>query len=297
MASNLLPGITVFTPTYNRAHLLGRLYESLVKQNCNGLEWLVVDDGSTDDTEQTVAAFAAEGKVNIRYIRKENGGKHTALNVGIREASRTYFVCVDSDDFLASDAVLQLMTCIDTYAPDGIIAYKKEYPSGKRIGKDFPEGLEQTTLVELINNYDCAGDRTLVYKTELLRPIQIPEPPGQRFFPETYLYDRFDEHYACRLLGRELCECEYLQGGYSDSFRNLMIRNALSMKWFFAERIDMPVKRSVRFDAAYRYIAFACMAHSRLGRYRGKRRLLLVAALPTGLAMFARYSYHKMRMK
>lgn len=293
VANNLQPGITIFTPTFNRAHLLGRLYESLLAQTSKELEWVVVDDGSTDNTRETIEGFSAAGQVNIRYIYKENGGKHTAMNVGIQYAQKEYFLCVDSDDWLVEGAVDMLLSYIADEKPAGIIAYKQEYPGGKRIGPDFPKNLKQTTLLELINTHHCAGDRTLVYKTEYLKTLKIPEPADQRFFPETWLYDRFDEQHACHLLAQDVCQCEYQTGGYSDSFRKLMIRNALSMKWFFADRIDMPATMAVRFDAAYRYLAFAMMARCPQGRYRGKNWPLLAAAFPAGLMMALSYCAHK----
>ncbi len=297
MVHDLLPGITIFTPTYNREHTLGRLYESIKKQACDQLEWLIVDDGSTDNTRELVQSFIREGKIAIRYVFKENGGKHTALNMGIQEAGREYFVCVDSDDLLTKEGLRKVKECVAQEQPDGIIAYKTRYGTGERIGKAFPDDLKKTTLLALINTYCCGGDRTLIYKTQHLQKIVIPEPEGQRFFPETYLYDRFDEQFECVLLRENICDCEYQTDGYSNSFRDLMINNAVSMKWFFAERIDMPVSRAVRFDAAYRYIAFSMMARSKQGAYQGKNKALLLAALPAGIAMFITYRRHRSSKK
>jgi glycosyltransferase involved in cell wall biosynthesis len=97
--------ITIFTPTYNRAYSLRRLYDSLCKQTSNDFEWLVVDDGSTDDTENLINSFIADGKVDIRYFKQANGGKHRAINFGVREARGELFFIVDSDDQVTPDAV------------------------------------------------------------------------------------------------------------------------------------------------------------------------------------------------
>jgi glycosyltransferase involved in cell wall biosynthesis len=292
MCDTLLPGITVFTPTYNRATLLGRLYESLKTQSCPELEWLIVDDGSTDNTKQVVADFIHEEQLKIRYIYKENGGKHTAMNLGIREAEHAYFLCIDSDDLLMPGALSVLLSAIAD-APACVIAYKQNMATGQRIGDPFPEGLTETTLIKLINCYHSTGDRTLVYRTELLRAHPFPEPPEQRFFPENWLYDRIDNEYTCKLLPRELCSCEYQSGGYSHGFRQLLLRNSLSMKWFYADRLQMALPFKVRFDAAYRYIAFSLLSRSPLGRYRGKRWLLLAAALPFGIALAIHHQLHR----
>lgn len=296
MERKLLPGITVFTPTYNRAHTLRRLYDSLLEQT-GSFEWLVVDDGSTDGTGALVASFAAEGKIPVRYVYKENGGKHTALNEGIRQAEREYFLCLDSDDCLASGAVEVLAECIAREQPAGVIAYKSMMDTDERIGPEFPEGLRESTLFALINTYNCAGDRTLVYRTDILRRNLIPEPKGVKFFPETYLYDRVDEAHQCVLLPRVICRCEYQEGGYSDSFRMLMIRNALSMKWFYAARLDMPCSFRIRYENAYRYVAYSLLAPGKTGKYKGKNRCLLVLGVPKGVLMFAVYGYFRFRDK
>ena len=294
MEHKRLPGITVFTPTYNRAHTLPRLYESLLEQR-GDFEWLVVDDGSTDDTGSLVASFAAEEKIPIRYVYKENGGKHTALNEGIRQAQREYFLCLDSDDALASGAIDILMQSIREHVPDGIIAYKSLMDSEQRIGPAFPEGLETATLYDLINVYGCAGDRTLVYRSDILAKNLIPEPKGVKFFPETYLYDRVDEVYTSILLRQVVCRCEYQEGGYSDSFRMLMIRNALAMKWFFAARIDLPSTFGVRMGNLQRYIGYALLEPGQIGKYQGKYRYLLPLAFPKGLAMYMVYGFYRFR--
>ena len=97
--------VTVFTPTYNRGHLLGRLYESLKAQSDHRFEWLIVDDGSTDDTADIVAPWLAQKELPVTYIRTENGGKHRAINHGISIAHGEIFFIVDSDDWLAPNAI------------------------------------------------------------------------------------------------------------------------------------------------------------------------------------------------
>ncbi len=287
--------ITIFTPTYNRAHTLPRLYNSLKKQNEYSfhIEWLIVDDGSTDNTEKIVRAFQSEEIIKISYIKKKNGGKHTALNVGIKNAKNEYFFCVDSDDYLQAGAIKHLVTFINEYDPDAIIAYKSNIDTQEQIGSPFPKGLTETTLYTLINQYKCNGDRSLIYRTDLIREITIPEPSGVKFFPETYLYDRFDEKYTSLLLERDLCKCQYLSGGYSNSFRKLMIDNALSMKWFYGERINMKISFKERFTYAYRYLAYTFLAKSNEYTYKGHYAFYFILALPLGIAMYIFYILKK----
>ncbi len=286
--------LTIFTPTFNREKTLPRLYKSIVEQkNTEEVEWLIIDDGSTDGTKKLIEEYIVEKKVQIRYIKKINGGKHTAMNVGIQNSKGEYFLCVDSDDFLEKNAIEDILEFLKKYKPNGVIAYKKEYPSNKIIGDKFPENLSETTLFDLINIRKSSGDRTLIYKTSLIKFIKIPEPQNIKFFPETYLYDRFDEKYKCVILPKVLCCCEYLEEGYSSDFRNLMIKNSLAMKWFYAERIDFPCAFKFRFQSAYRYVAFTLLSKCKEGKYKGKNKGIIIAAIPFGIAMYLVYEYYR----
>ena len=97
--------LTLFTPTYNRAHLLERLYSSIKKQTYHHFEWLIVDDGSTDNTNEVVKTFIEEGIITIKYVFKRNGGKHRAINEGVQQAQGELFFIADSDDMLPPDAL------------------------------------------------------------------------------------------------------------------------------------------------------------------------------------------------
>lgn len=288
-------GVTIFTPTYNRKDKLKRLYDSLLKQEVEKFEWLIVDDGSTDASKELIAQFIEEQLINIRYIYKANGGKHTALNVGMREAYYEYFLCVDSDDFLEEDAIKTICDYTIDKKPFGIISYKSEYGRDGIIGEEFPEYLDKTTLFDLINNYNVDGDRTLIFKTELLQDIFIPEPEGTKFFPETYVYDCFDKKYTSDLMRKSICCCEYLENGYSANFRMLMINNSVSMKWFYSERIDFPCTLKQRFYSAFRYIAYSFLANSKDGKYKGSRKGIFFVAFPFGLVMYIKYYFLRRR--
>ena len=286
-------GITVFTPTYNRAGNLSKLYESLLAQKNKDFEWLIVDDGSTDGTKEVVEEFIGEKKVDIRYIYKENGGKHTALNIGMHSAKREYFVCIDSDDYLEEDAIDSIIECVNRIRPDGIIAYKRELGKDGIIGDEFPKGMTYSTLFDLTSYYSCNGDKTLIHRTELLEPIYIPEPKCVKFFPEAYVFDRFDEKHRSFLLRKSICVCEYLDDGYSSNYRKLLINNAVSFKWSNGERIDMPCKFKQRFISAFRYDAYSMLARSKEGKYRGKHKAMLVIAFPVGLIIYMAHSIYK----
>ena len=288
------PLLTIFTPAYNRAHTLHRLYDSLCRQQEKCFEWIVVDDGSTDGTREYIESIAAEGNFRICYYYKSNGGKHTATNVGVEKANGRYFLCVDSDDALAENAVSILKKCIEEKRPEGIIAYKSVLPIGTISGPCFPVGIEYATAYELAAVYKSVGERTLVYRTDIIKSIRLPEPEGQRFFPEVYLSDRFDERHTWFVLRDVICECEYQGDGYSASFRDLMINNPVSMKWFYADRIDLAKGIRDRIWNAYHYIGYSLLAKSDEGKYRGNNGFVFLPAFPIGIVFWLYYYILKM---
>ena len=105
--------ITIFTPTYNRDYIIINLYKSLLIQTLKDFEWLIIDDGSTDNTELLVSSFIKDNKINIRYIKQQNGGKHRAINKALEEAKGELFFIVDSDDQLVDNAIERILYYFD----------------------------------------------------------------------------------------------------------------------------------------------------------------------------------------
>lgn len=165
--------ITVFTPTYNRGKLLSRLYKSLLEQTFRDFEWLIVDDGSSDDTESIVKELMDEGKLQIRYFKRENGGKHRAINKGVGLAKGELFFIVDSDDYLLENS-LQLVW---NYASDIMqdesfagVAGSKCNPDGRKIGSPAKYNILDTDSVSYREKYKMKGDEAEVFKTDVLNP-------------------------------------------------------------------------------------------------------------------------------
>ena len=126
--------LTIITPTYNRENTLKNAYHSLLDQTNKDFEWLIIDDGSKDNTKKLVKEFIKENKITITYHYKENGGKHTALNEGIKKAKGDYILILDSDDTLTKDAVHLVLTSWKKYANNQKIAalsFLKVFPTMK----------------------------------------------------------------------------------------------------------------------------------------------------------------------
>lgn len=210
--------ITIFTPTYNRAYRLPALYQSLQRQNSKAFEWIIVDDGSTDNTKELVNAWLAAGDpFEIRYYYKENGGKHTAINLGVQNAKYDWFFIVDSDDFLTDDAVAKIHDWIGTVCDATIAAVSgtRCFPDTQTIGQC---SIEQETYVDAANyerrKYRLLGDKAEVYRTEILNQYPFPVFPGEHFLAEGAVWDKIAlEGYKVRWFNYPTVVCEYLPDG------------------------------------------------------------------------------------
>lgn len=187
--------LTIFTPTYNRINELERLYSSLISQTDFRFEWLIVDDGSTDDTENMVVSWLDTSPFPIRYIKQPNSGKHVAHNHGATEASGEYFICVDSDDWLEPNAVetiLHDITALDTW---------------------FPDGADKIELADMRMKYGLVIETAIVFNTDVLRRHPFPVVQGERFIPEGSAYYDFVAPELFCVHNEPFYRCEYLEEG------------------------------------------------------------------------------------
>ncbi len=183
--------VSVFTPTYNRCHTLARLYESLCTQGDADLEWLIIDDGSTDDTRAWVAGVAAAGVVPIRYHYQENAGKQAAWNRAVDLAAAPYFMCVDSDDAIARGMLVQALALCDRVLPvdESVIGVRfasmKDDSRAEMSGQALFEG-KHSYFDELASRQ--FEERMDVLKTDVLKEFKYPVRPTVRFIPEIWFY-------------------------------------------------------------------------------------------------------------
>jgi len=222
--------ITVFTATYNRAYILPHLYKSLVEQTYKLFEWIIVNDGSVDITDELVTNWKNENKINIRYIKTTNGGKHRAINRGVKEAEGEIFFIVDSDDYLSSDAIAVIhedWKCeTETKTAISGLCYKKIiYTTGKSIGADFPEPVVAASLLDMVYRYNILGDMAQIFLTELLRQYPFPEIEGENFVPEAYIWNRITNDKPMKFINKGLYFCEYLEDGLSNNFLKNLKQN------------------------------------------------------------------------
>lgn len=220
--------LSVITPTYNRAFILTECYKSLLAQTCKDFEWIVVDDGSSDDTESLINSFIEEKILDIKYVKQNNAGKHVAHNTGAALASGEMFVCLDSDDQLTADAVefaKQYWLKFGSQSVTGILAKRGSIATSEPICGTWPIGLESSTMFDLCNKYGFSGDTVLFFRTEILKEERFSVFEGERFMPETDLYCEIDKYGEILLVDRVLYLTEYLPGGLTSKYHTLLERN------------------------------------------------------------------------
>src|SRR5690606_12966710 len=182
-----MKSLTVFTPTFNRAYCLDQLYSSLVNQTNKDFCWMVIDDGSTDNTEELIQSWIDDNLIQIHYHFQENQGMHGGHNTAYSLIKSPLNVCIDSDDFMPHDAVELILDkweiIWDNPKYAGIVGLDSD-KSGKIIGTKIPEELGETTLYSLYHQHNVEGDKKLVYKTEIVKKYPpYPLFEGERFVP------------------------------------------------------------------------------------------------------------------
>lgn len=227
--------LTIFTPTFNRAYTLNKCYKSLCMQTNQNFEWLIVDDGSTDNTEQLVKKWIHENKIKIRYIKQKNTGKMTAHNTGVKNTNTELFMCVDSDDYLTENAVEQLLNTwnnINSEKLSGIVALKKRTNGSIVGGNSLPEKIVSVQLNKLYTQYHFKGDTALCFRTEYLKKYLFPEICGEKFIPETYVYIQIDQEAPLYILNTAIYVCEYLDDGYTHNAKKNISKNPKGYKLY-----------------------------------------------------------------
>lgn len=252
--------ITIFTPTYNRAYIIGKLYESLLTQTSKDFEWLIVDDGSTDDTEALIDSFIAERKINIRYVKQPNGGKHRAINHGVRLAKGELFFIVDSDDQLPSDSIAIVSDYYSQVSDDSSFAGVcglRYYSTGVKIGGEFIYDVLDCNSIDFRFKYKLTGDMGEVFRTSVLKEYPFPEIENEKFCPEALVWNRIALKYRLRYFNRNIYLCDYLPDGLTAKIVKLRMDSPLASMLYYSELYNMPIPIDQKLKAAINYWRFA----------------------------------------
>jgi glycosyltransferase involved in cell wall biosynthesis len=219
--------ITVFTATYNREHTLNVLYNSLINQTFKDFEWLIVDDGSTDGTKEFIERIQLENKLNINYHYKNNGGKHRAINLGVKLAKGELFFIVDSDDYLVEQALETIRDVYSEVKSDPVfagISGLKVFPTLEPTGGEMKYPIVDSNALDIRMKYCVKGDLAEVYKTIILENYPFPDIADEKFCAEGLIWNRIAQKYKIRYTNRKIYVCEYLEGGLS----NMSVKNRIN---------------------------------------------------------------------
>jgi glycosyltransferase involved in cell wall biosynthesis len=250
--------LAIFTPTYNRAYVLPKLYESLCGQTCKDFEWLIVDDGSTDNTHELVEAWMHEDKVTIRYVSQENGGKMRAYNKAVSLTETELFVCIDSDDQLASESVVEDSLAFwdmttEIGFPGGTTVDKVAGWVSQRKMPHSPDTIQTKPYCGMLCEICSAtkGETTIFIRTEILKKYPYYVHTGERFIPDSYIYDEMDEEYLFLYHPYYSQICDYQDDGLTRNWKAWLFSNPYSYREYHAQRIRLRKPRLIQSIICY----------------------------------------------
>ena len=280
--------LTVFTPAYNRAHTLPRAFEALKKQSDKRFVWLIVDDGSTDNTREVVESFQKEDcGFKIEYVYKENGGMHTAHNLAYKLIKTELNTCIDSDDTIGDEAVGKILDFWEKNGSDeyaGIVGFDTDF-DGNVIGTRFPEDLKKTTLGAYYKN-GGSGDKKLVYRTDVVKKYPpYPEYEGEKLVPLGSLYTLIDQDYELLVLDEALCRVEYQPDGSGASIFRQYRQSPKGFAYSRIIRMKYSDSFKERATGAIHYISSCIFAREKHFLKKSPKKLLTVLMIPFGVLL------------
>jgi glycosyltransferase involved in cell wall biosynthesis len=281
--------LTVFTPTYNRAYTLQRCYESLNRQTCKNFTWLIIDDGSEDNTKELVKNWINEGHLTIRYHYQVNQGMHGAHNTAYELINTELNVCIDSDDYMADDSVEKIISFWDKYGNDqvaGLVGLDAKH-NGEIIGSFLPEKVRVSTLYELYARHKVSGDKKLVYRTDLLKKTPAyPIFPGEKYCPLSYKYLLIDQEFPLLIMNEVLCYVEYLEDGSSLNMINQYKKNPRGFSFFRSVAMQYAPTYRDCFREAIHYVSSNLLVREFKFLNHSPKKITTLLATPIGFALY-----------
>lgn len=281
--------LTVFTPTFNRAYCLNKCYKSLIKQSNQDFLWLIIDDGSTDNTKELVLSWINDNKITIHYQYQKNQGMHGAHNGAYRIMETPLNVCIDSDDAMADNAVEIILKAWKTIEdkPEfaGLVGLDAD-ESGKLIGTKIPDHVKATTLYDINNTLGVQGDKKLVYRTEVVKKYPLyPIFKGERFVPLGYLYQLIDQDYKLLPLNEVLCVVEYMADGSSLNMSKQYRRHPKGFAFSRKSRMELSPSLKVKFKNAIHYVSCSMFTKNWKFLQESPKKLITFLAIPFGIVL------------
>lgn len=255
--------VTILTPTYNRVNTLSKLYESLLTQTSKNFEWLIVDDGSTDNTTNYVNKIVKEKKIKIRYYKKENGGKHRAINYALNYIKNELTFIVDSDDWLTKDSIETILFYAEKYKSNKKIAcfsFHRSFPNGEISGPQYKENEFISNYIKYRINEHITGEGAEVVFTEKLKEFPFIEIENEKFLSEGYLWIKMAYKYDTVYIDKSIYIFDYLVDGLTRNIYKIRIKNPKGCvevsKLYFTNKVKLIPK----IKAMIKYISYSKFA-------------------------------------
>ena len=289
--------LTIFTPTFNRAHLLPRLYKSLCNQTNKDFVWVIIDDGSVDNTQELVSEWKEKGEIDIEYHYKENGGMHTGHNLAYKVIKTELNVCIDSDDFMPNDAVEKILNkweCCSEGNIAGIVGLDAT-KDGEMIGSKLPNKTSGS-FIDIYEKYQCYGDKKVVLRTDIVKEFPpYPEYKNEKLVPLGCLYNLIGSKYDFIYDNEVYCIVEYQEGGSSHAIFKQYKQSPRGFAYARKLNNKLLKKPSSRFKNAVHIGSSAIFSKDYKLLYEKNRTLLNVIVFPLSviLNIYVRFKINK----
>jgi glycosyltransferase involved in cell wall biosynthesis len=290
------PKISVVTATYQRAGTLPRLYESLLAQTSREFEWVVVDDGSSDGTEELVRAWQRAGDLPIEYSRQDNQGKHGAVNRAVERSRGEFCAIIDSDDWYFPEALERMLACWETIPSErrpefADVEGLRVDPDGDLVCDVYPSDVFDSDAFELIALHGVEGDKIGMYRRDVLLEFPFPEDLGWHVAP-ALVWNRIATRYLTRHVNEVWAYTDYRAGGLTDRKNELRIRFADARLIYWTEFAAMPkrMRAKERYRAHANRVRYSLLTGIPLRAQLAEstNRLWTAAAWPAGLLLYLR---------
>lgn len=283
--------ISVFTATYNRAHTLTRLYQSLCSQSNSDFEWIIVDDGSSDATDKLVKEWQDENKIKITFLKQKNGGKHRAFNKGVQLAKGNLFFNVDSDDYVLPTSLEMIKDTYNTaskkYNIAGI-AGRRIYENGTIVGnQNFDELLSNSIAIR--HQHNVTGDLVEVFELEKLKEFPFPEIENEKFCPEALLWNRIATKYNLFFFNTGIYVTEYLPDGLTAKITKIRMESPIASSSYYSEleKYDIPWLQKIKANINFWRFSFNCKT-TLYNRFKMVKLIYTIIGLPIGFMLYVK---------
>lgn len=284
-----MKSITVFTPTYNRAYCLHNLYESLVRQTNQDFHWLIIDDGSKDNTKEVVDQWIIENKISIQYHLQPNKGMVGAHNTAHYMMETELCVCMDSDDYMPDNAIERILALWSEhgYPESAGLVGLDAFADGKIVGTKLPDNVKECKFSELFVKYKVSGDKKFVHNRKVFNKY-LPYPffDGEKFPITSYLYLYIEQEHKILVFNEVFCIVEYMPDGLSMNLFNQYKESPKSFAHYRKAKMRFALNYKERFKNAVHYVSSSLMAKNYKFMSESPFIFTTLLALPFGVLLY-----------